>query len=144
MRHAVAARFQVDRRKAKVLEGPHHHPCDSVGHDAAGLVYYLLQALPAREMRQWPTSAGVVTEAHTIARQLYDRERGSAAQFQPEIRVTYIAAGSSYALVRAAGPLGHHPKPNGCESCGTIGHAMSGALAPTQTARSLCDRNFDF
>ena len=62
----------------------------------AGLAYYLLQALPAREMGQWPTSVGVVTEAHTIVRQFYNGERGSAVQFQPEIRVTYFAAGSSY------------------------------------------------
>ena len=44
----------------------------------AGLVYYLLQALPTREMGQWPTSVGVVTEAHTIVRQFYNGERGSA------------------------------------------------------------------
>jgi hypothetical protein len=63
---------------------------------AAGLVYYLLQTLPARELQRWPTSVGVVTAAHTIVRQLYNGERGSAGQFQPEIRVTYIAAGVSY------------------------------------------------
>jgi lipoprotein-anchoring transpeptidase ErfK/SrfK len=63
---------------------------------AAALVYYLLQVLPAREMRHWPMSVGTVIEARTIVRQFYDGERGSAVQFQPEIRVIYLAAGGSY------------------------------------------------
>lgn len=62
----------------------------------AVIALYLLQSLPSREMRGWPVSAGTITEAHTIVRQYYNGERGSAVQFQPEIRVSYVAGGVQY------------------------------------------------
>ena len=62
---------------------------------AAVLVCYLLEVWPARQMREWPTSVGTISEAHTVVRQYYNGERGSAVQFQPEIRVSYFAEGKN-------------------------------------------------
>ena len=61
---------------------------------AVVLAYFIIQVLPGRSLQNWSTSTGVVSQTRISVSQIVETPRGTGVALQPQLQVTYSAAGA--------------------------------------------------